>query len=108
MLQNIGVATSELDGHKLSEAQIVERIKEMENHCEGMSTKAKDLSAKIKAEKGLERAVELIREVMSEEWKAWYKLQFCDSKKCEQMSLFMMKKQPPAIQREVVKTYAKI
>lgn len=50
------IRITELDDHKLSEDHIVEHIKEMENHYEEISTKARELLPKLKVEKGLERA----------------------------------------------------
>lgn len=64
MLVKLGVATRELDGHHLTEADIVSRIQDMELHYEERYEKVKGLSEQIRAEKGLEKAVHYIGEVI--------------------------------------------
>lgn len=65
MLVKLGVASPEIDGHCLTEADVVDRIQDMEQHYEERYQKVKELSRKIREENGLERAAECIDEVIS-------------------------------------------
>ena len=64
MLIKLGVATEEIDGHNVTEEKIISCIKDMELHYEERYQKVKQLSEKIKNEKGLETAVRYINEII--------------------------------------------
>ena len=59
-LFELGVAARPLDGNRIAEAQVIERIQDMEAHYEERLRAARDLSVKLKEEHGLQKAVELI------------------------------------------------
>lgn len=61
-LFKLGVAGKPIDGNKVTEADVTERIRDMELHYEERAAKARELSKKIKRENGLQNAVKLIKE----------------------------------------------
>ena len=64
MLRKLGVASDEIDGHNVTEEKIITCIKDMDLHYEERYQKVKQLSEKIKNEKGLEVAVRYIGEII--------------------------------------------
>ena len=64
MLIKLGVASDEIDGHNITEDKIISCIKDMELHYEERYQKVKQLSEKIRNEKGLEVAVRYISEII--------------------------------------------
>ncbi len=60
MLEKLGVAGKALDGHKLTENDIVLAIEDTKNHYDERYARVKKLSEKIRAEKGLECATRYI------------------------------------------------
>lgn len=65
MLFHLGVSGRPLDGNRLKEKDIIRRIYDMELHYEERTKKAQILSSKIKQEKGVVSAVDLILDVMN-------------------------------------------
>ena len=61
----LGVASDEIDGHNITEDKIISCIKDMELHYEERYQKVKQLSEKIRNEKGLEVAPMTAYEIVS-------------------------------------------
>ena len=64
ILIKLGVASDEINGHNITEDKIISCIKDMELHYEERYHKVKQLSEKIRNEKGLEVAVRYISEII--------------------------------------------
>lgn len=64
ILIKLGVASDEINGHNITEDKIISCIKDMELHYEERYQKVKQLSEKIRNEKGLEVAVRYISEII--------------------------------------------
>ncbi|MDD3796762.1 MAG: glycosyltransferase [Lachnospiraceae bacterium] len=61
LLYKLGVAGKPINGNKMKEEEVADRIRDMELHYEERTRKVRELSEKIKQENGLQNAVELIR-----------------------------------------------
>lgn len=66
MLEKHGVACKALDGHKLTEEGIVAAINDMQSHYDERYQKVRELSEKIREEKGLEYSVEYIIDILNQ------------------------------------------
>ena len=64
LLFKLGVACKPIDGNKITEDEVIERIRDMESHYEERFLKVRELSDKIKKENGLQTAVKLIKEFL--------------------------------------------
>lgn len=62
ILFDLGVASEPLDGNRLREQDVINRIRDMESHYEERLSIVRDLSLKIGEEHGLQNAVRLILE----------------------------------------------
>lgn len=63
LIFKLGVATEPINGNKMKESEVIERIHDMELHYEERAAKVRELSDKIKQENGLQTAVKLIKEL---------------------------------------------
>lgn len=65
LIFKLGVASEPINGNKMTEAEVIERIQDMELHYEERALKVRELSEKIKQENGLQNAVGLIKAVLA-------------------------------------------
>ena len=67
-LQELGVAVAPIRAKELREKQLLEAITDMKNTYEEKKARVMELSEKLQAENGLQKSVELIKKILSEEY----------------------------------------